>query len=109
MITIIDNIKSAAQYEHIKAPRKATEAKNFYGGAVTMLCKQLRKQTTKYVEHFGPGVVVFRGGFCAGVQEAVAPGVQIIGFEELSGAIVAAAAAGGVAEDGAHAAKRAKT
>ena len=85
------------------------EAKNFYGGAVTMLCKQLRKQTTKYVEHFGPGVVVFRGGFCAGVQEAVAPGVQIIGFEELSGAIVAAAAAGGVAEDGAHAAKRAKT
>ncbi len=46
-----------------------------------MAARQLQKQTSRYVDRFGPGAVVFSCGFAASLQ--VDPRIQIIGFDEL--------------------------
>ena len=46
-----------------------------------MAARQLQKQTSRYVDRFGPGAVVFSCGFASSLQ--VDPHIQIIGFDEL--------------------------
>ena len=46
-----------------------------------MAARQLQKQTTRYVDRFGPCAVVFSCGFASSLQ--VDPRIQIIGFDEL--------------------------
>ena len=63
------------------------EAKNFYGCGVRMLQKAVARQSGRYVDRFGDGALVFRGGFSSKIAAGVASGVHVIGIEELTSAL----------------------
>lgn len=51
------------------------DAKNFYGANVSFAKKKTRKQMNRYIDEWGSGAIVYRHGFCDGLQ---IPGVLML-------------------------------
>ncbi len=45
--------------------------KSFVGVPGTFITKKIRQQAAKYTHEYGPGIIVFRGGYVEGMKEAI--------------------------------------
>ena len=69
-------VKSKSKYKWI-------DAKNFYGACTDFIVKKIKKQTKKYLESYGAGILIFIYFFCKELENKLGKSIRCIGYSQI--------------------------